>query len=184
MSRESRKILLLTAAFAAMACHAQADENLPSATTEIYACTSISDDSARLACFDESVAKFRSAEETGDVQTVNRQELKAIEREAFGFSMPSLPQLFKKRAEAKNSSPDSDELKKITVGVKKIDISRNGIVTVYLDDGQIWRQIDTTKVPRSMARKAETATIKRAVFGSYLMKLDDHSTTFRVRRLN
>ena len=177
-----RKFVLVSLVFVATAYPAAADQKAGTPTAELYSCTEITDDSERLACFDTAVSALKAAESSGEVQTVNRTELKAIERDAFGFSMPSLPQLFRGRADSDKSA--DDELKEITVAIKEIKADRNDVLTIYLEDGQIWRQIDTTYITGSRIRKAETVTIKKAAFGSFLMKLDDSNTTFRVRRLN
>ena len=90
------------------------------------------------------------------------------------------------QTEATRLFDEKEKVRKVRRRERLLEIKadRNDVLTIYLEDGQIWRQIDTTYITGSRIRKAETVTIKKAAFGSFLMKLDDSNTTFRVRRLN
>lgn len=57
----------------------------------VLACRQIADIEARLACFDTAAANLAQARDTGDLVTVTRDDVEAVERDSFGFSMPSLP---------------------------------------------------------------------------------------------
>ena len=61
----------------------------------IYACKAITDPQERLACYDSSVGHFEAAEKNGDVITVSKSAIEKVERDAFGFNIPSLPGLGK-----------------------------------------------------------------------------------------
>ena len=84
------RILLVSAAAAAgLAGPALARQSVANPTDAIYACAVIAEDSARLACFDDAVGTLRTKEEAGLVQTIDVGQIETIEKEAFGFSMPS-----------------------------------------------------------------------------------------------
>lgn len=68
-----------------------ADE--PDPLADIYACTEIADDSARLACFDRAVGQTQAAQQSGQFRTLTRQDTERVQEDAFGFSLPSLPSL-------------------------------------------------------------------------------------------
>lgn len=58
---------------------------------EILACRSIQDVQARVACFDASTGRLAAARQTGDIVIVEREDVEAVERDSFGFNLPSLP---------------------------------------------------------------------------------------------
>lgn len=59
----------------------------------VYACASIDDSDARLACYDNAVGRLQQAEATGEIRTISRSEVEAVERDAFGFNLPNLSNL-------------------------------------------------------------------------------------------
>ncbi|MGP1274464.1 MAG: hypothetical protein ACQRW7_03480 [Caulobacterales bacterium] len=59
----------------------------------VIACADIEDGAARLACYDEQVANLRASVRSGELVAVDRPAVEAIERDGFGFSLPSLPRL-------------------------------------------------------------------------------------------
>jgi len=65
----------------------------PNELQAIYACKSIPDAQERLACYDNSVGRFEAAEKNGEVVTVTKTAIEKVERDAFGFNIPSLPSL-------------------------------------------------------------------------------------------
>jgi len=59
----------------------------------VYACAEVEDSTARLACYDAAVGRLQQAEASGELTTVLRSEVEAVERDAFGFNLPALPRL-------------------------------------------------------------------------------------------
>lgn len=57
----------------------------------ILSCRDIASIEARLACFDTAADALATAREAGDIVTVTRQDVEAVERDSFGFRLPSLP---------------------------------------------------------------------------------------------
>jgi len=87
----------------------------PDELQAIYACKTIEDAKKRLACYDSSVGRFEAAEKSGEVVTVSKTTIEKVERDAFGFNIPSLPSLGKifgggdkagKRKKKKNALTD------------------------------------------------------------------------------
>ena len=150
----------------------------PVSTQVVYDCASIADDTERLACYDNAVGRLKAAEDAGEVTTISRAEVETVQREAFGFSLPSLPRI----AMPKLGGDDDGEIKEITFGVDSIRESRVNGLTVTLENGQIWQQTDSRSVTYSKRKGVEEATIKQAAFGSFMMKLDG-GTAFRVKRV-
>lgn len=59
---------------------------------DILVCQQITDEAARLACFDSAATRLSQERDNGFVG-VYRQDLEAVERDAFGFDLPSVPNL-------------------------------------------------------------------------------------------
>jgi hypothetical protein len=152
----------------------------PAPLTDMFACADISHDPDRLDCYDNAVAQLRTAASAGELQAYDSSTLEAIERESFGFNLPSLLQL---RRPGPAASPDRDNLNEI-VGAIRSARSVNGRAVITLDNGQVWTQIDTTRVSALKLRNGGEARIRRAALGSYLMIIDNSGAAFRVRRTN
>ncbi|MEP3072588.1 hypothetical protein [Maricaulis sp.] len=58
---------------------------------DVLACRSVVDIEARLACFDASAERLATARHSGDIVIVEREDVEAVERDSFGFNLPSLP---------------------------------------------------------------------------------------------
>lgn len=163
------------------------EDTSPISTDAVYACAALSDDGARLACYDDAVGRLKAAEESGEVTTITKAEVEAVERDAFGFSMPSLPKLTMPRfgrgqAETEPGRDADNQLQRITVAITDVKSSKHRGLTVSLENGQVWQQSDTRSVYYSSKKGAKEAEIRRAAMGSFVMKLDG-GTAFRVKRL-
>ncbi len=181
---------IVPAAFVAaviLAGPATAQGSAANPTDPIYSCAAISEDAARLACFDEAVAALRTKEEAGLVRTIDVAQIETIEKEAFGFSLPSLPSIFTRSASRSDSSeplPAREDISEIIVAVKSARIqSVTSRAIVTLENGQTWEQIDSTKVQASSLRKAKEARVRKAALGSFMMSVDG-GRSFRVKRVS
>ncbi|WP_300395725.1 hypothetical protein [Henriciella sp.] len=172
-----RHIFPFTVLIVSTVLPAQAQETGSASTSEVYACAEIETDEDRLACYDAAVGRLKSAEEAGEVVTVSREEVKQVKKESFGFSIPSLPNF----AASVFGGDDEDDIDQLTLPVSRVEQARSGFI-VYLENGQVWRQIDNKRVYYSKKRGVEEATIKSAALGSYMMKFDD-GVLFRVERV-
>ncbi len=155
-----------------------AQETEPPSTSTVYACAEISADDERLACYDSAVGRLKTAEEAGEITTVSRKDVEEVQRESFGFSIPSLPRLALPKL---GSSDDADsEISEVTFTATKIDKDPYGKLIVTLENGQVWHQTDSASVYVSK-RGDKTTTIKRAALGSFMMKIGN-SRSFRAKR--
>ena len=148
----------------------------------VYACASLPDDAARLACYDAAVGRLKQAEETGEVTTVTRAEVEQVRRESFGFSLPSMPSFARSRLTAEGGTSTTAELDEITVSVASIRRDPHDKLIVTLADGAVWEQIDSKRITYSSRNPPAVATIKTAALGSFRMTLG-RSGTFRARRV-
>lgn len=166
--------LIISAAMLSLGAPALAQEI---STADVYVCADIAEDSARLACYDEAVGRLEAAETAGEIATVTRSEVEAVQRDSFGFSIPSLPSLALPRLGG--GEGDDGDLERVTVAVSRISRDGFGDVVVTLENGQVWRQTDRGQV---RYRDPEMAEVRRAAMGSFMMRLDN-GRLFRVERV-
>lgn len=167
---------LLVAPLFCGAAFAQAGD----AAAPVYACRAIEDDTARLACYDRAVADLFARQEAGEVQTIDTAAIEQLERESFGFAMPSLPSLFSRRGSDETARPEISD-QSAPIRSARVDPG-TGKLVVTLENGQVWEQIDTARVSTTVLRRATEARIRRAALGSYLMNLGS-GPAIRVRRI-
>jgi hypothetical protein len=56
---------------------------------QVYACAEKTPDAVRLACYDQAVSALRTAQAQGEVTAIDKGQARQIERESFGFNLPS-----------------------------------------------------------------------------------------------
>jgi len=182
-------------------------ENSPLAP--LFECREIPDDAERLSCLDAAVDSLRGDTDSGDIVAVDREQIEAAEEATFGLSIPgfslpevprlSLPSLSGNaedltQAEETDISPDrvvtrDDEgnISRIeNLAVESIDENPHGKVIVALQNGQVWRQTDSTHVqlPRRTPHNEMSATIRSGSMGAYFMRLNNLSRWFSVERVD
>lgn len=177
------------------------------AVDALLSCRAIEQAEARLACQDSRLAELAQALDSGRVVLVEREAVRSVERESFGLSLPSIASLgsfFSRdgddaqgaasaQAEAETIAEDGsvtvydgsgalDEIRSLPV--QRVTTDRYDKVTVYLENGQVWRQTDSEFVGyRSRHLDGLTATIDRGAIGSYFMELSHNGRRFRAERL-
>lgn len=131
--------------------------------SEIYACASITDNADRLACFDKNVPILQVKEEKKEIITLDAEGVKEIERDSFGFSLPSLPKLGILKSKSEKSKKTSQYY-----GVKSVSTNRKG-VTFTMENGHVWKQIngEIGKIPKGTL----TAKIKPATMGTFFISV-------------
>ena len=122
------------------------------------------------------MGRLKTAEEAGEITTVTRAEVETVQRESFGFSIPSLPSFG-----ARDRIERPARVAAISYAVPRIQETPHGKLIVTLENGQVWEQTDSASVPYSRKSGVESAEVKRAALGSYKMKLDG-GRAFRAKR--
>jgi hypothetical protein len=121
-------ISLTVSLFAAYAASAQAGET-PDELIAIYKCKSIEKPEIRLECYDNAVERFKKADNDGDLVTVSKSKIQNVEREAFGFNIPSLSSInrifgLKEKSESDTIAADIKDKNQLTAPVKKPSTSK------------------------------------------------------------
>jgi hypothetical protein len=136
-------------------------------------CRKLTDDAARLACYDQAAAAFDQAEAKGDVVVVDREQARKVRRQAFGFTIPSIS-IFEK-------SETTEEVDNATGVVASARQDANGHWIIKLEDGAVWAQVDANELFKT-PKPGMPVKIRKASLGSYLMSVDNQGS-FRAHRV-
>ncbi len=157
----------LAAAMLALAPAALAKPTLSASRTAVAQaisdCRQVADRDARLACYDKAADAFEQAQAAGQVVVVDRAQVQAVKRQAFGISMPSLT-LF-------NRGPKEETLDKISVALAGAHQEADGKWVLTTDENATWRQIDNTEL-YNPPHSGSTMVVRKAMLGSFFCKVD------------
>lgn len=135
-------------------------------------CRKVTDEAARLACYDAATVALDQAEAKGDVVVVDREQARKVRRQAFGFSMPSIT-LFER-------GETQEELENVAGVVALARINGAGKWVIKLEDGGVWTQVDANELFKT-PKPGMPVKIRQAAMGSFLMSIDNQRA-FRARR--
>lgn len=176
MVRRLALAVVFMAAAAGSASAQSSETPPPSAEVEaLYACAQIADDAARLACYDGATARMRQAQTEGRFVAVDRAQVETMQRESFGFSLPSIANLMPRLG-----GGDDAGLESVALEVERIYGRSDGHAVFVMTNGQRWEQVDT-RSPRNI-RPGDTVTVRRASLGSFMLVGTRGGTAHRVRR--
>ena len=213
-------ISVIMGLFAVNVASAQVGET-PDELIAIYKCKSIEKPEIRLECYDNAVERFEKADNDGELVTVSKAKIQNVEREAFGFNIPSLSSInrifglkekseidavtaeIKDKNDLKASVKKPNTLKKspkkkvkkqkikvknideVVLNIKKTTVFGYKKTRFFMTNGQVWEQIDTTrvKIPRAKNNKANTALISKGAIGSFLLRINSRGVAIRVKRV-
>lgn len=146
----------------------------PAALERVYACTATATDAERLACYDSAVAALRGAQSSGEVVAIDRGNVERLQRDSFGFNLPSIGNLLPQVGHGDNV------VDRVEATVTRMSLSPSGRSTFYMEDGQVWTQVDPERVYN--VRAGDTVTIRRAAMGSFMISSPRGGAGIRVRR--
>jgi hypothetical protein len=150
----------------------------PEALSAVYQCASVTGDAERLACFDSAVGRLRQAEQQGQVVAVDRQQVAELERDSFGFSLPSLSRFIPQLGGGERSEP----IENLEMTVERIAMNSAGRARFVMSNGQTWTQTEPQRTRN--VREGDTVTVRRAAMGSFMLSGTRGGAAHRVRREN
>lgn len=162
---------LAAAAFAAPQARQQ---RRPEALEAVLRCRAITDEKARLACFDTAVAGFETAIANREVVAVDRQQIREQNRSLFGLDLPNLNPF------GRGGVDDETELQSLEGVVASAFQDSDGRWVLTLQEGGTWRQISDVMLGRNPKRGSKVL-IRKAAMGSYMLRVDGQAG-FRARR--
>lgn len=149
----------------------------------LKACTKLSDDAARLACFDREVAALTAREAAPPAAAAGKAApapaaappvRQLSEEQKMGLTPGRIQQL--ERPPTAPPSPSS-----MTVAIQSNSVDGNGHQLFTLANGQIWRQVEVDS--HFSVKPGDSITITKGALGSYFMSLGKHRNT-RVSRVH
>ena len=159
--------LLFAGIFAASALPLNAQEGPAEAQGDylegLKSCQTITDNSARLACFDAAVGNIVTASDVGDVQVIDREDVRQTRRSLFGFSLPDLG-IF-----GGEDEENSDELFTTTVqSVRYLSGRKARLITA---EGAVW---EIKNIPRRLRdiEPGDSVEFKQAAMGYFFLRID------------
>ncbi len=189
-----RKALPLAIVFALspLCAHAEPGDNL---LRSLRNCATLTDAPARLACYDRLAPQFQPQAQTAAPAPPPTKE----EKESW-FGLSNLLGGGEEKPQAKpeqfgeeriEKTPEQleeakkDEIDSITAKLSDYATNAYGKFIVFLDNGQVWTQLQADSGKAHFARnpKDVTVTVERAFLGSYSMTISDNVKMFKVKRL-
>ena len=135
--------------------------------TQLTQCAAIQDKLDRLICYDKISSSLSS------------QTKMSSTTEAIAVTAPATT--------ASNQSEDfgriyktEDAIEKIQLQIKSIAKDPRGVLKISFTNGQVWKQIDSTKLK---LKDDQIVYIEKAALGSFILGIDGRNTTIRVKRL-
>lgn len=153
------------AAFGLVASPASAQQAPPPSplVNALAACRAVTDEGARLACYDKASDALTGAAARGDIAVVDRDQVRKVRRSLFGFAVPKFP--FFARKDEKD-----DEPQEISSTVQGFAFVGNGRFRVAIADSYgTWET--TESAPLRDPKNGEKVTIKSGLMGSYFMQI-------------
>lgn len=164
----------LAAALAVPAAARDRDATPPKLVTAVTQCRAITEDAARLRCFDAAAAALGSAVERQAVVIVDKEEIEARRREQFGarrqdLGLPGIPQ------------DEESEIHEVDGVIRSAQLLRDNNWSITLEDGTVWRQTDGMPFARE-PRAGDKVNVREAALGTFKMKIG-RQPAIRVRRV-
>ncbi len=150
----------------------------PEVFKKLVDCRAITENAARLACYDAQVAKLDEAESKKELVIVDTEEVKKARKGLFGLSLPDLGGLFGAKEEGED---DSRGLSEIESTVKTLGTNKAGKWVFTIADGARWAQTDTTSI--RTPKVGQPVRIRRAAMGSFFANIGE-ARAIRVMRTN
>jgi hypothetical protein len=162
-------------------------------------CAAVSDDKARLACYDALAPHAKEALATPPTAlSADRPPTKEEQESWFGFDLSGLlgsspaeqttPQQFGSDQLPETHAREQgikQEVDSITAGVTEYSYTPFGKFIVFLDNGQVWRQAggDADHATFHKNARDNKVTISRGLIGSYNLMINDSERVFKVDRV-
>jgi len=152
-------------AFAALAVPLKAQDNSDAPNSDylerLKSCQLLEDDIARLDCFDAAVAGIVEANDAGEVQVIDQDDVRETKRSLFGFSLPDIG-LF--------GGDDDEEDERLETTIQSVRYLSRRRVRFTTAEGAVW---EMNNVPRRLReiREGDQVVFKKASLGYFFVRI-------------
>jgi hypothetical protein len=148
----------------------------PEAFEALVRCRAMTDDSARLRCFDAAAAALQTAAENRDVVVVDRKQIREAKRGLFGLDIPDFNPF------GGGGDDGVVEIKSIESTVRSAHTDGDGRWVITLEDNSTWAQTDSYPFAVNPKRGHKVKIVK-ASMGSYMMRVNNQPGVRAKRRI-
>ena len=176
-------VLVMISLVLAMPAHADV-------LAEMKTCATVSDDTARLACFDRAIiaidAKAAQAAKDRTVAAAVKAKADAAKAEADRIAETARLAQAKKdsfgaeQLAATQHAKDISDVKQLDAVISQVLTNALGDLTLVLDNGQIWQQTESASLPP--IRSGDPVHIKKGVIGGFRLTFIKQGRTVSVKR--
>ena len=159
-------MLLLTSSVAGAAPPKGEPARRAAALEALSTCRKESDGAVRLACYDKAAGALDEAEAKGQVVVLDREQVRTVRRQAFGFEMPSFS-LFNPRTRA----PADEQVDRVTYALDHVGHTAAGAWVLFTTEGVNWVQTDDEPI-NTPPHKGSELKVRRAAMASYFCNVD------------
>ncbi len=160
-------------------------------------CAGISDKDQRLACYDQLDPQVKSALATPP-KTLDAPPTAEEQKSWFGFDFGNLfgsapaqqstPEKFGSESlpappPVPGEPPPPGPIDSISAKVTDYAFTPFGKFIVFLDNGQVWRQLQGDADRATFPKGDVVVTVSRGVLGSYNLQIGDSAKAFKVKRV-
>lgn len=131
---------------------------------ELVACRSITESSARLACYDEKISQVDLAQKNNELIIADKTDIREARKGLFGFSLPKI-KLFG------GGDDDEEDIKEIEATVASLRQVGYGEWVMNMEDGSQWQQTGTRKLVLS-PKVGSKVRIKKGAVSNYWANID------------
>lgn len=158
------KLAFIFAAVVSTAASAQMRPMAPApALSGVVSCRTISEQTARLNCYDNAAAALARQMQTGEIVAVGRDDIRKTRRALFGLTLPSL-NIF-------GGEGDEPEVKQIEATISSVKDLGYGKWLLSLDSGAKWQTSEA--LIRQEPRPGQKIVIKRGTLGGYMLTVNN-----------
>jgi hypothetical protein len=150
---------------------------------ELRACRDLTDDQARLACYDAAVDRNRKSADAGPEPSAENAAGSAAAEPAVTAASLSQEELFGRTSKEIELSVEeatgSERIDSLSATVTRLRKYGYDKVLITLDNGQVWKQIDASSL---RLRVGDTVDIERAALGSFMLRKQGNNRRMRISR--
>ena len=123
--------------------------------SRLLACRDVASSDDRLACFDKAAKILDEATKSGDIVTIKKATVEDIQKDSFGFNLPSLPKLssiFGGKTSKKSKKPSLTKAEKLAAKAERKAAEKQAKINAK-EAAQAGKKMKTDGITRSASGK-------------------------------